>query len=94
MDTGKNIIEAEKRVKRSKEIIVEYDKKNHTFKVTDMLGNLRYKGFLGPNKHYWCECKSYEFGNTPEYYAEHGYNFQCKHIMAALKKANLKVRVF
>lgn len=102
METGKQILEMERRKERAKDVVVRF--------VSDTAKNLHFETIKTDSKGYagWidkeagekpgldkCDCKNFEFGQKyPEittdhkkqeslFFAEHGYNFQCKHILAA-----------
>lgn len=87
METGRFVLQEEKRIEKSKDVkIVFVDGLFEDFNVIDDEGNLKYCGKV-QGKEYsstdYCTCQSYYHSNTKSYQDEHGYNFQCKHIIKA-----------
>ena len=99
METGKTILEKEKRISKSKELIIKIYTSSRNpsyFKVYDENGNAKYFGKVTSEGPYdSCSCPSFYFGMkyakpenqtvpfTSLYFAEHGHTFQCKHIIGA-----------
>lgn len=80
MDNSKTIFEKEKREKKSKLVTVKFTSEV-LFNVLDEEGNSKYHARIDPP---FCECPSYEFGNTEEYLATHAEAFLCKHLIHAI----------
>ena len=84
METSREIIQQELRAARAKTVDLILDDNNQTFTVYGKKGETRYKGKVSRNRQDdFCECPSFEYGDTPTYKAEHGYNFRCKHLICA-----------
>lgn len=80
MDNSKTLFEKERREIKSKLVTIKFMPTGKLFQVLDEKGIIKYNGCLDLDM---CMCKSYEFGNTPEYEAAHGTKFQCKHLIQA-----------
>jgi hypothetical protein len=85
----------EKRITKSKEVKIVFVEPQ-VFNVVDDEGAVKYYGNLSDNKtEDECSCPSWNYGMAFEkvseeilkgesrYVAENGYNFQCKHVIAA-----------
>jgi len=85
MELGKYILQEEKRIERSKDVKVRfYDSQN--FLIVDESGDVKYDGKLighDFDMDDYCTCQSFQHGNVKNYIDEHGYAFQCKHIIKA-----------
>lgn len=84
-ETKTQMTAKEKRESKAKDILVRVDHLTKEFRVLNSSGKEIYKGKAKDN-YYFCECKSFEFGDTSQYEIEHGEAFQCKHIIAAKTK--------
>ena len=87
------------RVEKSKAVDIQFDNTLQSFVVFDENKNIKYYGKISDNKtEDECSCPSWTYGmkfddataenkskGESRYVAENGYNFPCKHIIAARK---------
>lgn len=91
MQTSKQILEKDERIKKSKDVIVRLSSsttKGFNFNVyTDEIKEkLRYIGTINHNHtDDSCTCTSFMMGNSENYQRENPSPFQCKHIIASHK---------
>lgn len=89
MDTSKQIMEIDKRLKAAQSVKLEYNDMGE-FKVFDGLLQIKYTGFV-KEKDWSCTCPSFEHGNSDIYLAEHGIPFACKHVLCCMLKISNKL---
>jgi len=88
MDIGKQILHAEARQSRTKDVVLNFVdslsflvlNKKMSPKRRIKLNNIKYFGRLRPDS---CTCQSFYHGNSENYKATHPLTFECKHIMKA-----------
>lgn len=89
METSKQILEKEKRIQRSNDVIVRLSSsttKGFNFNVhTDELKErLRYIGTISEDHvEDSCTCQSFMMGNSENYQRDNPLPFECKHIIKA-----------
>jgi len=92
MDAGKEILFLERRQSRSKGIPIIFTDPLGGFLTLIKaikngiieLANIKYFGKITRDKiHDSCTCQSFYHGNSDKWRADHGYAFQCKHIIGA-----------
>lgn len=86
MDNSKTIFEKERREEKSKLVNIKFTDDN-LFNILDEEGKSKYHARVDPP---FCECPSFEFGNTEEYLATHSDPFLCKHLIHAIGIKALK----
>lgn len=89
MENSKTILEKERRVEKSKNVIVRLASsttKGFNFNVhnDDLKEQLRYIGTISKDHlNDSCTCQSFMHGNSENYQRENPLPFQCKHIIKA-----------
>ena len=88
MEMGKQMIENEERAVRAEDVHIAFyflNPEYHYFRVYDDDNNMKYQGRIDKTKSTLedCSCPDEFFSNTKDYKHEHGYSFQCKHLIAA-----------
>lgn len=90
MDAGKQILSDEKRIKKAKtEVRIQFTVLGDiesNFIVLDDDDCAKYDGkIVGKSPHLddYCKCPDHNNRNTENYVADHGYAFQCKHLIKA-----------
>ena len=89
METSKQIFEKEKRIKKSKDVIVRLSSSttrgfNFNVYTDEIKERLRYIGTI--NKDHTddsCTCQSFMHGNSENYQRDNPLPFTCKHILAS-----------
>jgi len=88
MDIGKQILHADARRQRTKDVVITFVdslsflvlKKQMSPKRKIKSKNIKYFGRLNPDS---CTCQSFYHGNSEFYQSTHPQTFECKHIMRA-----------
>ena len=86
-DEGKQALFEERRIQKSKDVKIQFvDGEFQSFNVLDEEGNMKYCGkVIGKDQDMddYCICQSFYHSNTKTYQDEHGFSFNCKHIISA-----------
>lgn len=87
MDAGREAILNDRKATRAKEVKIQFTDKTYTnFVVLDNEGSAKYNGSIiqdDPHIDDFCSCPNFTPLNHERFQAEHGYAYQCKHLIAA-----------
>lgn len=88
METGKQIITQEKRVKKAKDTKIQFiylEEKLSYYNVLDADDKIKYIGRIEKIKscNEYCSCPDQFHRSNKTYQDEHGYSLQCKHMLSA-----------
>ena len=92
METSQQILSAEKRQSKSKDCVIQFVKSTETFAYYNVLNeddsSIKYIGRIEkiPSLNEYCSCSDQFHRNSKLYQDEHGFAFQCKHLMSAKEK--------
>lgn len=85
LDKYKDMKAEENRRIKSSNVKIRIENMEGNFSVLDNLEQVKYTGYIHKDDHF-CSCPSFENGNTEDYTATHGFQFECKHVMRAKVK--------
>jgi len=88
MDTGKMMLESDRRIQASKEVKLVFTT-NNNFNVLDDEGNLKYNGSVIPLD---CTCPSFIHLNPDKHMDSHGEFAKCKHLFKAIEVKEMQDR--
>ena len=77
MDTGKMMLESDRRKEASKNVKLVFTTSNN-FQVLDDQKNVRYSGSIIPSS---CSCESFKWLNPDKHMDSHGELAKCKHVL-------------